>query len=68
MTSQRYIRKGALQVIYAEEFWESDPNCILVFNDNNTSIMHSFRFNQALPLARINIIALSSQWGAAGDC
>ena len=66
MTSLRYLRKGALQVIYKGGFWKGDPDFIL-FNNNITSIMHRFRYNQVLLLAGNVVIVLLPRGGAAGE-
>ena len=42
---------GGAEVIHCGGFWKSDPDFILVFNSNHTSILHRFRFIQVLPLA-----------------
>ena len=55
------------QLIYKVGFWKGELDFILVFNNNHTSIMHRFRFNQVLPLAGKDFIALSPQGGAAGE-
>ena len=36
-----------------------DPDFVLVFNGNNTSVMHRFKYNQVLPLAGNDVIVLS---------
>ena len=59
--------QGALQVIYKDGFWKSDPDFILVFNNNHTSIMHRFRYNKVLPLVGNDVIVLSPLGGAASD-
>ena len=43
---------------------KSDHDFILVFNNNHTSIMHSFRFNRVYPLAGNDVIVLSPLAGA----
>ena len=56
-----------LKVIHWGEFWKGDPDFILVFNNNRTSIMHSFRFNQVFTLTGNDVIVLSPQEGAAAE-
>ena len=47
-------------------FWMGDPDLILVFYNNHTSILHRFRFIQVLPFVGNDVIVLSSLGGAAG--
>ena len=43
---------------------EGDPDFTLVINNNNTSIMHRFRYNQVLLLSENDVIAISPLGGA----
>ena len=67
MTSHRNLRKGTLQLNCKRGCWKGDPDFILVFNGNHTSMMHRFRYNQVLPLAGNDVIVLSPQGGAVSD-
>ena len=42
--------QGALRVSYKCGFWKGDPDFILVFNKNHTSIRHRVRYYQLLTL------------------
>ena len=44
MTSSLYIRKGSRWYILDDEFRKGDPNFLLVFNNNFSSITHRFRY------------------------
>ena len=48
-------------------FCTGDPDLILVFNSNCTSIMHCFRYNQILALVGNNVIGLSPLGDSASD-
>ena len=52
------------EVIQWGGFWKGDPDFILVFNNNHTSNMHSFRCNQVFPLAGNDVIVLSPKRSA----
>ena len=54
----------ALQVVCRDGFLKGDPDFILVINNNNTSIMHRFRYNQVLPLSGNDVIVMSPLGGA----
>ena len=41
-------------------YWKGYYDLILVFNSNQRSIMHCFRYNEILPLAGNDVIRLSS--------
>ena len=59
---------GALKVIhYMDSGRPTQTLFILVFNNNDMSIMHSFRFNQVFPLAGNAVIVLSPQGGGAAE-
>ena len=57
----------ALQVVCRNGFlnW-GGPDFILVINNNNTSIIHSFRYNQVLPLSGNYVIVIYPLGGAEG--
>ena len=67
MTQWRHLRKGALKVIRWGGFWKGDTDFKLVFNNNHTSIMHSFRLNRVFPLAGNDVMVLSPQGGTAAE-
>ena len=46
---------------------KSDHDFMLVSNNNHTSIMHRFRYNQVLPLTGNDFLLFSSLGGAAGS-
>ena len=46
---------------------KGDPDFILVFNSNHTSITHRLRYNQVLLLTGNDVIVLYSLGGAASD-
>ena len=56
--------QGALWLNYMCDFWKGDHDFILVFNSNNTSIMHRIQYNQVLPLAGNDVIVSSPLGGA----
>ena len=43
-------------MIYKGRVWKGDPDSILVFSNNHTSIMHHFRYNQVSQLAGNDVI------------
>ena len=46
---------------------KSDNDFVLAFNNNHTSIMHRFRYNQVLPLSGNDVIVISPLRGADGN-
>ena len=58
---------GALLANSKCGFWKGYYDLILVFNSNQRSIMHSFRFNQVFLLVGNDVIVLSSQGDAATE-
>ena len=57
----------ALQVVCRDGFLKGDPDFILVINNDNTSIMHRFRYNQVLPFSGNDVIEISPLGGAEGN-
>ena len=67
MTSQCYLREGALQTNSKCWFWKGYRNLLLVFISNHASIMYRFQYNQVLAFARNEAIVLSPLEGAVSD-
>ena len=59
--------RGALQTNSKCGFWKGYRDLILVFNNNHTSIIHSFWFIQVFPLAGNDVIVSSPQRSAAAE-
>ena len=57
----------ALQVVCRDVLLMGDPDFILVINNNNTSVMHRFRYNQVLPLSGNDVIVIYPLGGAEGN-
>ena len=57
----------ALQVVCRDGFLKGNPDFILVIDNNNTSIMHRFRYNHVLPLSENDVKVISPLGGAEDE-
>jgi len=67
MTSSWFRRQEALNAIFHDWFWKSDPDFLIVFYNNFLSVMHGFRENEVILQTRNDVIMTSPQGGASGD-
>ena len=65
MTKLRNNRLEAQHVNYKLGIWKGDPDFVVVFNSNDTSIIYRLRYKQVLLLAGNDVIASSPVGGAA---
>ena len=56
-----------MQVVSVCEFCKGHPDFIFVFNGNDASVIHRFRYNQVFLLAGNDVLLFSSLGGAAGS-